>query len=80
MATKKQKTKNKPAQSRSPVLSALIGTVLNMVVTAATLGLAWLCLVVAKTLHLNRRGIMLVELFPLIASAMAVSLVFCLRI
>jgi hypothetical protein len=48
MAAKKQKAKNKPAQSRSPVLSAVIGTVLNMVATAATLGSVLLCLVVAK--------------------------------
>jgi hypothetical protein len=48
MATKKQKAKQRPAQSRSPILSAVIGTVLNMVATAATLGSVFLCLAVAK--------------------------------
>jgi hypothetical protein len=52
MAAKKQKTKSKrpspPVQSSSRVRSALIGTVLNMVATVATLGSVLLCLVVAK--------------------------------
>jgi hypothetical protein len=49
MATKKQKAK-KPllARSRSPVLSAMIGTMLNMAAAAATFGSVLLCLVVAK--------------------------------
>jgi len=51
MMTKKQKAKDKkpqPAQSRSPIRSAVIGTVFNMVATAATFGSVLLCLVVAK--------------------------------
>jgi hypothetical protein len=53
MTTKKQKAKSKktkPTQSQSAVLSALIGTVLNMTLTAATCGAALICLVVAKHL------------------------------
>jgi hypothetical protein len=53
MATKKQKAKSKkatPARSRSAVLPLLIGTVLNMTLTAATCGAALICLVVAKHL------------------------------
>lgn len=49
---KKQKAKNKkpspPAQSRSPIGSAVIGTVLNMAATLATFGSVLLCLIVAK--------------------------------
>jgi hypothetical protein len=46
---KKAKTKpSPPAQSRSPIRSAMIGTVFNMTVTAATSGCVLLCLVVAK--------------------------------
>jgi hypothetical protein len=51
MAAKKQKVKNKkapPAQSRSAILPAMIGTVINMAATAATFGSVLLCLVVAK--------------------------------
>jgi hypothetical protein len=52
MAAKKQKTKSKrpspPAQSSSRVQSALIGTVLNMMATAATFGSVVLCLIVVK--------------------------------
>jgi hypothetical protein len=51
MVTKKQKPKSKkatPTQSRSAVLSVLIGTVLNMAATAATCGAALICLVVVK--------------------------------
>jgi hypothetical protein len=50
MVTKKQKAKNKaaPAQSRSPMLSAVIGTVFNMATTAAAFGSVLLCLVIAK--------------------------------
>jgi hypothetical protein len=52
MAAKKQKPKSKgpssPAQSSSPVRSAVLGTVLNMVATIATFGSVLLCLVVAK--------------------------------
>jgi hypothetical protein len=51
MATKKQKPKNKKAtsaQSRSAVLTVLIGTVLNMALTVATCGAALICLVVAE--------------------------------
>jgi len=48
MATKKQKAKQRPAQSRSPILWAVIGTVLNMAATAATLGSVLLCQVIAK--------------------------------
>jgi hypothetical protein len=51
MATKKQKAKNKkphPAQSRSPIRSAVVGTVLDMAATAATFGSVLLCLVIAK--------------------------------
>src|ERR1700689_4544075 len=42
MAAKKQKVKNKkapPAQSRSAILPAMIGTGINMAATAATFGL-----------------------------------------
>jgi hypothetical protein len=52
MAAKKQKSKSKepssPAQSSSPVRSAVLGTVLNMTATIATFGSVLLCLVVAK--------------------------------
>jgi hypothetical protein len=48
MATKKQRAKK--AQSRSPVLSAMIGTTFNMAATAATFGSVLLCLIVAKHL------------------------------
>jgi hypothetical protein len=51
MATKTQKAKKlPPAQSRSPVLLAMMGTMLNMAASAATVGSVWLCLVVAKHL------------------------------
>jgi hypothetical protein len=51
MATKKRKAKNKkphPAQSRSPILSSVTATVLNMVATSATLGVCVAELVVVK--------------------------------
>ena len=52
MVAKKQKPKSKgpssPAQSSSPVRSAVLGTVLNIVATIATFGSVLLCLVVAK--------------------------------
>jgi hypothetical protein len=48
MTTKKQKAKQQPAQSRSPILSAVVGTVFNMAATAATSGAVLLCLVIAK--------------------------------
>jgi hypothetical protein len=53
MAAKRQKPKSKSsplAQSRSPVRSAVLGTVLNMAATIATFGSVLLCLVVAKHL------------------------------
>jgi hypothetical protein len=54
MVTKKQKPKSKkpspPAQNRSPIRSAVVGTVLNMVATIATSGSVLLCLVAAKHL------------------------------
>lgn len=50
MAAKKKKTKPQPAQSRSPILSAVIGTVFNMAAMAATSGAVLLCLVIAKHL------------------------------
>jgi len=49
---KKQKTKSrKPspqAQSRSPIGSAVIGTMFNMVATTLTSGSVLLCLILAK--------------------------------
>jgi hypothetical protein len=52
MPIKKQKAKNiKPspqAQSRSPIGSAVVGTMFNMVATTATFGSVLLCLFVAK--------------------------------
>jgi hypothetical protein len=52
MPIKKQKAKNiKPspqAQSRSPIGSAVVGTMFNMVATTATFGSVLLCLIVAK--------------------------------
>jgi hypothetical protein len=55
MTTKKQKPKSKkpsspPAQNRSPIRLAVVGTVLNMAATIATFGSVLLCLVVAKHL------------------------------
>jgi hypothetical protein len=54
MAAKGQKPKSKKpspaAQSRSPIRSAVLGTVLNMAATVATFGSVLLCLVVAKHL------------------------------
>jgi hypothetical protein len=48
-AKRKAKTKQSPpAQSRSPIRLALIGTMFNMTVTAATSGCVLLCLVVTK--------------------------------
>jgi len=49
MATKRQKAKKlQPPKSRSPILSAVIGTVFNMTVTIAMFGSVLLCLIVAK--------------------------------
>jgi hypothetical protein len=49
MATKKQKAKkSQPPKSRSPLLSAMIGTVFNMTATIATFGSVLLYLIVAK--------------------------------
>jgi hypothetical protein len=48
MATKKQKAKQQPAQSRPPIQSAVIGTVFNMAATGATFAAVLLCLVIAK--------------------------------
>jgi hypothetical protein len=48
MATKKQKAKHPPAQSRPPFQSAVIGTVFIMAATAATFAAVLLCLVIAK--------------------------------
>jgi hypothetical protein len=51
MAAKKQKVKNKkppPAQSRSSIGSAVIGTTFNMAATLATFASVLLCLIVAK--------------------------------
>jgi hypothetical protein len=54
MAAKGQKQKSKKsspvAQNRSPIRSAVLGTVLNMAATIATFGSVLLCLVVAKHL------------------------------
>jgi hypothetical protein len=54
MAAKGQKPKSKKpspaAQNRSPIRSAVLGTVLNMAATIATFGSVLLCLVVAKHL------------------------------
>jgi hypothetical protein len=55
MAAKGQKQKSKKsspaaAQIRSPIRSAVLGTVLNMAATIATFGSVLLCLVVAKHL------------------------------
>jgi hypothetical protein len=54
MVTKRQKPKSNkpspPAENRSPIRSAVVGTVLNMVATIATFGSVLLCLVVAKQL------------------------------
>jgi hypothetical protein len=55
MATKKQKLKSKKSssllpQNRSPIQSAVVGTVLNMAATIATFGFVLLCLVGAKHL------------------------------
>jgi hypothetical protein len=49
MAKKKQKAKkSQPARSRSPLLSAMIGTVFNMTATIATFGSVLLYLIAAK--------------------------------
>jgi hypothetical protein len=52
MAAKKQKTNSKrpspPAQSSSRVRTAIVGTMFNVVATAATFGTGMLCLIVAK--------------------------------
>jgi hypothetical protein len=52
MAAKKQKTRSKrpspPVQSSSRFRSAIIGTMFNMVATAATFGTVMLCRIVAK--------------------------------
>jgi hypothetical protein len=49
MAKRKQKAKQpQPAQPRSQILSAVIGTMFNMVATAGTFGSVLLCLIVAK--------------------------------
>jgi hypothetical protein len=51
MATKKRQAKNKkpqPAQIRSPILSSVTATVLDMVATSATLESVLLSLVVVK--------------------------------
>jgi hypothetical protein len=72
--TKKQKAKNKKrpsVQSRSPIRSAVIRTVFDMTATAVTFAPVLLCLVMAKHFA-QREAIMLVELFPVVASAMAV--------
>jgi hypothetical protein len=51
MATKKQKAKkSQPPKSRSPLLSAMIGTVFNMTATIATFRSVLLYLIVAKQL------------------------------
>ena len=54
MAAKKQKPKrtkpSPPAHSSSPILSAVVGTVLNMAATVAIFGSVLLSLVVAKHL------------------------------
>jgi hypothetical protein len=49
MATKKQKAKkSQPPKSRSPLLSAMIGTVFNMTATIVTFGSVLLYLIAAK--------------------------------
>jgi hypothetical protein len=49
MATKKQKAKKpQPEKPRSPILSAVIGTVFNMTATVATFGSVLLYLIAAK--------------------------------
>ena len=49
MATKKQKAKkSQPEKPRSPILSAVIGTVFNMTATVATFGSVLLYLIAAK--------------------------------
>jgi hypothetical protein len=51
MVTKKRQAKNKkpqPAQLRSPILSSVTATALNMVATSATLGSVLLSLLVVK--------------------------------
>jgi hypothetical protein len=54
MAAKRQKPKSGKSspstQGRSPIRSAVVGTVLNMVATIATSGSVLLCLVAAKHL------------------------------
>jgi hypothetical protein len=52
MAAQKIRTKNNkpppPKQARSPIGSAVVGTMFNMVATTATFGSVLLCLIVAE--------------------------------